>query len=80
MELRNKSEYLKELSAISKQRYVEKVTLAGLNTNPYCLQDGEWKKNPERLTSLTWSDVMIYMVATPSPYTKESVKAKPSVV
>jgi len=69
-----RSEYVLQLSAQSRQRYEEKLNKVGLTSDPYCLENSEWEKNPEELPLLTFSDVMMFMVATPSPYTKESIK------
>ncbi len=69
-----KSEYVAQLSAVSRQRYEEKLKNVGLFDDPYCLENSAWEKNPEDLPLLSFSDVMMYMVSTPSPYTKESIK------
>ena len=76
MDLTAKSEYVSGFSKIARQRYVEKVLLSGLKTDPYCLVGNEWHKNPEKLPEVSWSDVFTYMISTPSPYTKEAVKVK----
>ena len=68
------SEYILQLSAVGKERYKEKVVLGGLRTDPYCINDLEWEKSPEFLPEMRWSDVMVYMIETPSPYTGEAVK------
>ena len=68
------SEYLQQLSSVAKHRYKEKVLLAGLKTDPYCIEECDWEKSPELLPALSWSDVMVYMISTPSPYTGEAVK------
>ena len=67
------SEYLQQLSGVSKKRYKEKVLLSGLKKDPYCT-DLDWEKNPEILPKLALSDVMVYMISTPSPHTGEAVK------
>ena len=72
------SDYVKNLSVTSRKRYVEKVVLAGIRKDPYCLVEKEWEKNPADLPSLAWSDIMIYMISTPSPYTKEAIKVASS--
>jgi len=33
-------------------------------------------ENPENLPEVKWSDMMLYMVTTPSPYTREEIKVK----
>ena len=69
------SGYSSQLSAVAKQRYMEKVTAVGLAKDPYCIEDHfEWEKSPELLPSIAWSDVILFMVATPSPYTGEAIE------
>lgn len=72
MELSRKSEYVCSLSAEARKRYSSKVITAGLHADPYTLED--WTQNPETIPAIQWSDLMLYMVSTPSPYTKESIK------
>ena len=56
-----------------------KVSTVGLKTNPYCINNSEWeRKSPELLPTVSWRDVMIFMVSTPSPYTSEAVKVEES--
>ena len=74
MDLVKNSEYILQLSSVSRQRYIEKLTKVGLSNDPYCLESPEWEKDPENLPSLSRSDMMMFMVSTPSPYTKESIK------
>ncbi len=74
MALVKKSEYLCSLSVEGRQRYAEKLNVAGINTDPYCIEEKEWTREPEAIPQLVWSDLMLYMVSTPSPYTKEAIK------
>ena len=67
MALVRKSEYVTSLPGDARARYESKVSSLGLTTDPYCIE--EWTEAPEDIPSVHWSDVMIYMVATPSPYT-----------
>lgn len=66
------SEYLLGLSTEAKQRYECKVVAAGLTEDPYVIES--WTRDPEKLPRLARSDVVIYMVSTPSPHTKEVMK------
>ena len=70
MALAQKSEYLEE----AKQRYESKVAGTGLSVDPYVIDDHDWTQEPETVPRLAWSDVMLYMVSTPSPFTKEALK------
>ena len=38
----------------------------------------QWSTSPEAVPDLTWSDMVLYMISTPSPYTKEEIKASDS--
>ena len=74
MALTRKSEYFNTLSTTSKKRYETKVTTTRLQVDPYAIADNLWTHEPETIPPLSWSDVMLYMVSTPSPYTKEAIK------
>ena len=67
-----RSEYLMKLSSEAKMRYESKVVSAGLDVDPYVIEG--WSQNPEDIPKVHWSDVVLYMVSTPSPYTKEAIK------
>ena len=69
------SEYFLSLSAGSRERYECKVTSCGLNDDPYAISEG-WTESPELIPELQWSDIMLYMVCTPIPHTKESIKGE----
>jgi len=60
------------LSDEAKQQYGSKVGDTGLNIDPYVIDD--WTQGPETIPRLARSYVMLYMVSTPSPYTKEAKK------
>ena len=42
--------------------------------DPYAIKESQWSDDPVTIPLLQWSDVILYMVSTPSPYTKESIK------
>ena len=52
--------------------YEAKTTSFELKTDPYCIE--EWTEAPETIPKVQWIDVMVYMVSTPSPYTREEIK------
>ena len=72
------SEYLTKLSSEAKKRFESKILSAGLDIDPYVIE--EWTQNPEDIPKVWWSDVVLYMVSTPSPYTKEAVKVIQTIV
>ena len=57
-----------------KQRYHQKITTTGLQVDPYVIEESQWTREPEEIPLLQWSDVVLYMVSTPSPYTRETIK------
>ncbi|XP_065919932.1 uncharacterized protein [Dysidea avara] len=67
------SEYFMSLSSETRERYESKVVSAGLAIDPYSIS--EWEEDPQDIPSVTWSDMVYYMTNTPSPYTREELKA-----
>ncbi|XP_072034297.1 uncharacterized protein [Amphiura filiformis] len=47
----------------------------GLTTDPYCLKDDAWDARPATIPNIRPWDISVYMIHTPSPYTKEATKA-----
>ena len=60
------------LSTVSRLRYEQKVINSGLQIDPYTIED--WLETPDIIPSVKWSDMMLYMTATPSKFTRESIK------
>ena len=46
------SEYFCALSDEAKSRYIAKITLSGLESDPYAIPDGLWVSQP-----VSWSDM-----------------------
>ena len=40
---------------------------------------GSWEEQPEVIPVVSWSDLTLFMVSTPSPYTKENLKVNISL-
>uniref|UniRef100_A0A1X7THT9 Uncharacterized protein n=1 Tax=Amphimedon queenslandica TaxID=400682 RepID=A0A1X7THT9_AMPQE len=68
------SEYAASLPPAEKSRYINKLERCRMEKDPYVVQD-DWHTECDRLPDLAWHDITSYMVCTPSPYTKESIKA-----
>jgi len=70
------SGYYLDLKTDSKKRYhyQSKVISTGLRIDPYSI--AEWNKYPDVIPFVTWSNVVVYMVTTPSAYTLEEVKVR----
>lgn len=73
------SEYFAGLSGDSRARYTAKVTALGLTVDPYSLPKESWVGEPEKIPEVSWSDMFLYMIQTPSAYTKEEMKVGTSV-
>ena len=71
--MKRKSEYFTHLTDNSKDRYESKILACGLKVDPYAIEN--WTESPEFSPPVDWSDMMLYMVSTPSPHTRESIKA-----
>ena len=67
------SEYFFGLSAVSQARYTAKVANAGLKSDPYAIASECWVAEPE------WSDMFMFMIVKPSPYTREELKVSKHV-
>ena len=59
---------------LREDNYESKVISSGLRTDPYAIDDRHWTETPEIVPDVQWSDMMLYMIATPSPYTREEIK------
>ena len=66
------SDYVKGLPTAAKDRYIEKLNIVGLSSDPYLLKD-VWDCNPEEIADIKWPDIALYMLETPSPHTKQRV-------
>ena len=71
--MERQSEYFAGLS-VDSQRHEQKVLASGLSIDPYAIDDWYWTEVPETVPDTQWSDMMVYMKATPSPYTREEIK------
>ena len=67
------SQYFRDLSTASKERYKQKVTSTGLKHDPYVIED--WCDNPASLPDVQWSDLVVHMT-TPSQFTREAIKVR----
>eukprot|EP00731_Ephydatia_muelleri_P019758 Em0012g583a len=76
------SEYYSELSGEAKARYESKVRNSGITVDPYAIRDDCWVKEMDvaNIPEVKWSDMFMYLICTPSPYTREEMKVIPSEV
>ena len=59
---------------MAKVRYSQKLIKNGLNIDPYSITSDQWSKELTNIPEVKWSDMFIYLVSTPSPYTREELK------
>ena len=76
-----KKSYTECLSPTDRECYLNKLTLrTGLQLpDPYSLPDNEWLQDMKTWPSLQWPDIYMYLINSPSVYTKESLKAYKSL-
>ena len=70
--MERKSEYFSALSAASKARYEKKVVSTGLGTDPYSIE--RWNEYLDSFPEINWSDMIVYLTATPSENTCKAIK------
>ena len=68
------SQYFRDLSTASKERYEQEVTSTELKHDPYVIE--YWCENPASLPDVQWSDLVVYMTTTPSQFTCEAIKVR----
>ena len=65
--------YKEGLDSTARKRYEEKLSIIG-GFDPY-EGKGKWSSAVEILPTITYPDICFYLIYTPSPYTKEDLKA-----
>jgi len=68
------SSYYKELSEDDKVRYKEKMRMLEMHTDPYLLPTDRWSTDRKVWPTVEFPDICVYLLNSPSPYTKESLK------
>ena len=71
----DESEFYKQLDASGKKRYREKTALLGLYYDPDTTSRDCWERTPNVWPDVEIPDICAYLIHTPSPYTKEALKA-----
>ena len=69
-----KTEYLDTLDSASKRRYLGKIKLIN-NIDPYKIDKKDWSKDEDNLPAINYPDLIPYLLFTPSPFSKEELKA-----
>ena len=66
------SSYYRALLKKARKKYERKVIQTGLKNDPYEID--AWNDSPDVVPAVKWSDMMVYMMATPSDYTREAIQ------
>ena len=69
------SDFFKQLDARGKRRYDEKLEILGLCSDPYATTSEDWESDPDCWPNVEFPDIFNYLIDSPSPHTKESLKA-----
>ena len=69
------SDFFKQLDAADKKRYKEKLSKLGLRTDLYLMDTDQWSTSRNVWPSVEFPDICVYLLNSPSPYTKEALKA-----
>ena len=69
-----KTEYLDTLDSASKRRYLGKIKLIN-NIDPYKIDKKDWSKDEDNLPAINYPDLIPCLLFTPSPFSKEELKA-----
>lgn len=67
------SQYSSNLSTEEYERYVQKISLIGID--PYLVSEAERSHKISQLPDVNSMDIMAYLITTPSPYTSKNFKA-----
>ena len=66
--------YLASLTGSSRSRYLEKTTLIG-GIDPYTIKKSDFISDVQLLPSISYPDIVNYLIHTPSSYTLDELKA-----
>ena len=67
--------YYNQLDQEEKATYKQKLDLVEINKDPYLLYPGSWSTDRALWPSVEFPDICVYLINSPSPYTKEALKA-----
>ena len=69
------SELYLQLDPLGKTRYKEKLKMLQLCTDPYLVDRNAWSTEKSLFPQIEFPDIFVYLISSPSPYTKEALKA-----
>ena len=71
----DESEFYKQLDNKGKERYKTKLRMAGTDEDPYLIPRSEWSTSKDLWPCVDFPDIYVYLINSPSPHTKDSLKA-----
>ena len=69
------SSLYEQLDSSGKARYKEKLRMLKLRSDPYLLDKNTWLTERSVWLPVEFPNVFVYLINSPSPYTKEALKA-----
>ena len=69
------SSLYEQLDSLGKTRYKEKLHMLQLRTDPYLVDKKAWVAERSLWPPVEFPDVFVYLINSPSPCTKEALKA-----
>ena len=66
--------YIETLYGEALARYKKKLELID-GVDPYQINKKDWSSDEEKLPAISYPDLLSYLLFTPSPYSKEDLKA-----
>ena len=69
------SQFYRQLDSVGKRRYREKLDMLHLDMDPYLTAPDVWIGSPESWPDVTFPDICTYLLFSPSPCTKDDLKA-----
>lgn len=67
--------FYEQLESTGKQRYKSKLDMLGINEDPYSWSIGDWTTDRRLWPAVDFPDICVYLINSPSPITREALKA-----
>ena len=74
-EIEEYSELYQQLDSLGKMRYKEKLKMLHLSIDLYLVDRNAWSTERSLFPHIDFPDIFVYLISSPSLYTKEALKA-----